>query len=63
MIISGLYSSLAPLFSFISVDTFKNFIEIVSTLVIPVLILVFIGYGALKKVKVYDSGSSQIDSD
>jgi len=54
VIISGIYSALAPMFSFISIDTFKNFIEIVSTLAIPVLILVFIGYGALKKVKVYE---------
>ncbi len=28
IIISGLYSSLAPMFSFISADSFKNFIEI-----------------------------------
>ena len=54
IIISGLYSSLAPMFSFISADSFKNFIEIVSALAIPVLILVFIGYGAFKKVKVYE---------
>ena len=54
IIISGLYSSLVPMFSFISADSFKNFIEIVSALAIPVLILVFIGYGAFKKVKVYE---------
>jgi len=54
IIISGLYSSIASMFSFISADSFKNFIEIVSALAIPILILVFIGYGALKKVSVYE---------
>lgn len=35
-------------------DVFKSFIQIVSIVAIPLLIFVFIGYGALKKVKVYE---------
>ena len=54
LIFSGLLSSIASMFSSISANNFKNFIEIISTLAIPVLILVFIGYGAVKKVKVYE---------
>ena len=34
---------------------FKNFIEAVSALAIPLLIIIFIGYGMIKRVKVYES--------
>lgn len=43
--------------SFISdsfADVFKSSIQVISILAIPLLIFVFIGYGALKKVKVYE---------
>ncbi len=53
--ISGLAISVAELFSFISAEGFKNFIGIISKLAIPLLIVIFIGYGAIKKVKVYES--------
>jgi spore maturation protein SpmA len=53
--ITGLASGLGGLLSFISAEGFKNVIEVVSKLAIPLLIIVFIGYGAIKKVKVYES--------
>jgi spore maturation protein SpmA len=42
------------IFGFLSPALFKNLIQIFSTLAIPLLIIVFIGYGALKKVRVYE---------
>ncbi len=51
VIYSGILNSF---FSFIPSIAFKNFIEIISALAIPLLILIFIGYGAIKKVKVYE---------
>ena len=53
--ITGLASEVGELLSFISAEGFKNVIEVVSKLAIPLLIIVFIGYGAIKKVKVYES--------
>ena len=53
--ITGLAAKVGGLFSFISAEGFKNIIEVVSKLAIPLLILIFIGYGAIKKVKVYES--------
>ena len=53
--ITGLAAKVGEIFLFISVEGFKNFIEVVSKLAIPLLIVVFIGYGAIKKVKVYES--------
>ena len=54
-LITGLASSLGKLFSFITADGFKNLIDVVSKLAIPLLILIFIGYGVIKKIKVYES--------
>lgn len=51
---TGLSSSIASFFSFLPPNFFKDLIQIVSTLAIPFFIFVFIGYGALKKVKVYE---------
>ena len=53
--ITGLASGIGGLLSFISAEGFKSVIEVVSKLAIPLLIIVFIGYGAIKKVKVYES--------
>ena len=52
---TGLFNQIVSLFSFISPSGFRSFIEIVSALAIPLLILIFIGYGAIKKVKVYEN--------
>ena len=46
--------SFAPLLQFISPNAIKNVLQIFSTLAIPALIIIFIGYGAIKKVKVYE---------
>jgi len=53
--ISGFAVRAGEFFSFISVEGFKDFIEVISKLAIPFLIIIFIGYGAIKKVKVYES--------
>ena len=53
--ISGLAVRAGQSLSFISAEGFKNFISVISKLAIPLLILIFIGYGAIKKVKVYES--------
>jgi len=53
--VTGLASKVGGLFSFISAEGFKNLIEVVSKLAIPLLIIIFIGYGAIKKIKVYES--------
>ena len=53
--LTGLAYKLSDSFSFISAEGFKNFIEVVSTLAIPLLIIIFIGYGVIKKVKVYET--------
>jgi spore maturation protein SpmA len=52
--VSGLMTAIASFFSFLNPALFKNIIQIISTLAIPMLIFVFIGYGAIKKVKIYE---------
>ena len=52
--ISGLLTKLFSLLSFINPDFFKTIINIISILAIPGLIFLFIGYGAIRKVKVYE---------
>ncbi len=54
IIFSGLGSILGSVFSFVTPDLFKRIIQIFSTVAIPLLIILFIGYGAVKKVKVYE---------
>ena len=54
LLISGLMSSVISFFNFLSPELFKNLIQIISTLAIPMLIFIFIGYGAIKKVKIYE---------
>ncbi len=51
---TGLASKLFEDNSFLTADGFKSFIEVISTLAIPFLIIIFIGYGVLKKIKVYE---------
>src|SRR5690606_6571829 len=54
IIFTGLGAVLGSIFSFVTPDLFKGIIQIISIIAIPFLILVFIGYGALKKVRVYE---------
>lgn len=51
---TGLAGAIGSFFSFVSPSFFKDLIQIISTLAIPFLIFVFIGYGVIKKVKVYE---------
>jgi spore maturation protein SpmA len=53
--LTGAGKVLSSAFSFFSPSMFKNIIQVFSTIAIPLLIFVFIGYGALKKVKVYEA--------
>ncbi len=52
--ISGVFKTVFSALNFLSVIDFKSIIETLSVLAIPILILVFIGYGAIKKVRVYE---------
>jgi spore maturation protein SpmA/spore maturation protein SpmB len=54
LIVTGLMTSLITFFNFLNPELFKSVIQIISTLAIPMLIFVFIGYGAIKKVKIYE---------
>ena len=51
---TGLSSVIGSAFSFLPPTFFKDLIQVVSTIAIPFFIFVFIGYGAIKKVKVYE---------
>jgi len=55
LFLSGIHLKIVSMFSFISADGVKGVIEVVSALAIPFLILLFIGYGAIKKIKVYET--------
>ena len=52
--VTGLLSVIASALSFINLEILKDVIQILSTVAIPFLILFFIGYGAIKRVKVYE---------
>ena len=51
---TGLSSLIGSAFSFLPPTFFKDMIQIISTIAIPFFIFVFIGYGVIKKVKVYE---------
>ncbi len=52
--ITGIGGFIAGLLNFIKPEYFQRFIEILSVVAIPALIILFIGYGAIKKVRVYE---------
>ncbi len=54
MAVTGLMTAITSFFNFLNPELFKNIIQIISTLAIPMLIFIFIGYGAIKKVKIYE---------
>lgn len=54
LIITGAISSVISFLNFINPELFKTIVQIISILAIPMLILLFIGYGFVKKVKVYE---------
>lgn len=51
---TGFSTVIASVFNFLPPTFFKDMIQIVSTLAISFFIFVFIGYGVIKKVKVYE---------
>ncbi len=53
--LTGLAGNFANMISFTSMQGFKNFIDILSKLAIPFLIILFVVYGIIKRVKVYES--------
>ena len=50
----GAGSLLSGISGIIKPEYFKNFIEVLSIVAIPALIILFIGYGAIKKIRVYE---------
>ncbi len=54
IIYSGLGKVVGSAFGFLTPELFKNIIQVFSTIAIPLLIVVFIGFGVIKKVKVYE---------
>ncbi|RPI69585.1 MAG: nucleoside recognition protein [Ignavibacteriales bacterium] len=52
--LTGAGKFLTSIFGWLTPETFRDIINIVSIAAIPFLIFTFIGYGALKKVKVYE---------
>lgn len=49
------FGVMQALFGWISIDILKDLIQIISTIAIPLIIIVFVGYGIIKKVKVYET--------
>ncbi|MFA5806442.1 MAG: nucleoside recognition domain-containing protein [Melioribacteraceae bacterium] len=52
---TGLMSKIFSSVGFINTDTLKIIIQIISTLAIPLIIITFVLYGAIKKVKIYEA--------
>lgn len=53
--ITGLLPKLFSGLKFVNVDFLKSVIQIISVLAIPLIIITFVGYGAFKKVKIYEA--------
>ncbi|MBK7630534.1 MAG: spore maturation protein [Ignavibacteriales bacterium] len=51
---TGLSSAIGSAFNFLPPTFFKDLVQIISTIAIPFFIFVFVGYGVIKKVKVYE---------
>jgi len=51
---SGGSNYFAPLLKLFNPELFKNIIQIFSIIAIPLLIVIFVGYGVVKKVRVYE---------
>lgn len=51
---TNILSPLKNVFSFVTPEAFKNFIQFVSAVAIPAIIAVFLIFGFIKKVKVYE---------
>lgn len=53
--VTGILSSIFSALSFLNPDLLKNLIQVISIIAIPLIILVFVTYGIIKKVKVYET--------
>jgi spore maturation protein SpmA len=51
---TGMLTAIFSKLTFLNPELFKGIINIISIMAIPALIFIFIGYGAIKKVKVYE---------
>jgi len=51
---TGLFSIVGRAFSFVNADSIKMVVQVIATLAIPLIITVFVVYGFIKKVKVYE---------
>lgn len=51
---TNIFSPVKNIFSFVTPEAFKNFIQFVSAVAIPAIIFVFLLFGFIKKVKVYE---------
>lgn len=51
----GFFSLIGKSLGFINLDTLKNIIQIISIIAIPLIIAIFVSFGFIKKVKVYES--------
>ena len=51
---SGTGKAVAKTFSLFFSEKFKEVIQTCSSIAIPLLIVLFVGYGAVKKIKVYE---------
>ena len=55
IIFSGLGKVLGSTFSFLTPELFKSIISVFSTIAIPLLIVIFVGFGVFKKVRIYET--------
>jgi spore maturation protein SpmA len=51
---SGLSNWFGKIFGFVNPELFKEIIQVISIIAIPLFIILFISYGAFKKVRVYE---------
>jgi len=51
----GFFTLIGKSLGFINLDTLKNIIQIISIIAIPLIIVIFVSFGFIKKVKVYES--------
>jgi len=54
LVFTGMGKMVGSSLRFLNPETFKTVIELISTLAIPLLIFIFVGFGVYKKVKVYE---------
>lgn len=52
---TGIWSAIFSALGFINAETLKQIIQIISILAIPLIIFIFVVYGAFKKIKIYET--------